>query len=357
MARSDYYNVLGVRKTADQDELKRAYRALAMKYHPDRNPDDVEAERRFHQISEAWEVLGDPQKRAQYDRLGPFYKPNGQPPTPDELGEYLSDAIGGIFGRSKNNQPGDDLRFTLVVELEEVLTGVEKEINVPRQATCTRCGGVGADPDGGRRDCEPCEGTGKATGRRLFRQSCARCDGRGWVIVKKCTACAGTCRAGSEERLKVKVPRGVATGQKLKVRAKGNDGLGDGAPGDLYVIVNVADHPLFGRRGPDLTCELPITFNEAALGAEVRVPTIEGTTTIRIPPGTSSGKILRLSGQGLPLPKKKEGRGDLHLQVVVEIPAALSPEQKAALERFAELTGAEAHPRRADFDRAVDSRG
>jgi len=353
----DYYNVLGVKKTADQDELKRAYRKLAMKYHPDRNPEDVEAERRFHEIAEAWEVLGDPQKRAQYDKLGPFFKANGQPPTPEELGEYFTDAIGGIFGRSKDNQPGEDLRFTLTVELEETLEGVDKEIAVPRQVTCTRCGGVGADPEGGRHDCESCAGTGKASGRRLFRQTCARCDGRGWVTVKKCENCDGSCRMGSEEHLKVKVPRGVATGQKLKVRGKGSDGLGDGAPGDLYVIVNVAEHALFARRGPDLTCELPITFNEAALGAEVRVPTLEGSTTIRIPPGTSSGKILRLSGQGLPIPKKKGKRGDLHLQVTVEIPATLSTEQKAALERFAELTDADAHPRRADFDRAVSQRG
>lgn len=357
MARKDYYNVLGVKKTADQDEVKRAYRALAKKYHPDRNPEDVEAERRFHEIAEAWEVLGDGQKRAQYDRLGPFYKANGQPPTPDELGEYFSDAIGGIFGRRKDNQPGDDLRFTLVVELEEVWTGAEKEISVPRQTTCTRCGGVGADPEGGRQDCGSCDGSGKASGRRLFRQGCARCDGRGWVTVKKCDNCGGSCRSGSEEHLKVKVPVGVATGQKLKVRGKGNDGLGDGSPGDLYVIVNVADHALFGRRGPDLTCELPITFDEAALGAEIRIPTLEGSTTIRVPAGTSSGKILRLSGKGLPLPKKKGSFGDLHLQVVVEIPATLSVQQKAALERFAELTGAEAHPRRADFDRAVSNRG
>ncbi len=357
MARRDYYNVLGVKKASSPDEIKRAFRALALKYHPDRNPDDVEAERRFREITEAWEVLGDPQKRAQYDRLGAFYKPNGQPPSPDELGEYFTEALGSIFGKRADNQPGEDLRYTLTLELEEVLTGGEHSISVPRQVACTRCGGDTADPDGGRKDCEPCEGSGKAVGRRLFRQTCARCDGRGFVVVKKCEKCEGSGRHGSEDVLKVKVPAGVATGQKLKLRGKGNEGFGDGAPGDLFVIVNIADHPLFSRRGADLICELPITFAEAALGAEVRVPTLEGATTIRVPAGTSSGKVLRLSGQGLPLPKQKGRRGDLHLQVVVEIPDQLSPQQREALLGFAELAGADAHPKRAEFDRSVLGRG
>lgn len=356
MARRDYYNTLGVKKTASQDELKRAYRALALKYHPDRNPEDVDAQRRFQEIAEAWEVLGDPQARATYDRLGPFFKANGQPPTPDELGEYLTDTIGGWFGKRGDNAPGEDIRYTLTVELEEVLTGVEKEVQVPRQCTCTRCGGEGADPDEGRRDCEPCEGTGKATGRRFLRQTCARCDGRGWVTIKKCTRCDGEGRHGSEDALKVKVPAGVATGQKLKVRGKGNDGHGDGTPGDLYVIVNVAEHELFQRRGPDLLCELPITFIEAALGAQVLIPTLSGSMKIRIPPGTSSGKILRLSGEGLPVPKQRDKRGDLHMQVGVEIPDALNADQRAALEEFDRRTGPEAHPRRAAFDAAVTGR-
>jgi len=355
VARRDYYNILGVKRNATPDDIKKAYRALAMKYHPDRNPDDIDAERRFREVLEAYETLSDPEQRVRFDRMGPLYKPNGAPPTPEEMGEILRELAGGLFGKRRRGEAGEDLRFTLTVSLEEVGTGAEKTLEVSRQITCKRCGGCSADPDGGRRECEPCGGSGRSPTRRLLRQECARCDGRGFIVVKKCTRCGGGGRHGVEDRLKVKVPRGVATGQKLKLRGRGNAPRGAAPAGDLFVVLNVAEHPLFRRRGADLICEVPVTYAEAVLGGEIAVPTLDGATTIRVPPATPSGKLLRLTGRGLPRADRK-GRGDLHLKVVVEIPAGLGPEQRGALERAIALLGADSHPRRSAFDAAVQER-
>ncbi len=353
MARRDYYNVLGVKKSASQDEIKRAFRTLAMKYHPDRNPDDVDAERRFREIAEAYEVLGDQEQRAKYDRLGPFFKPSGGPPTPEELQEFVAEALGGLFGRKPDHKPGEDLKYTLSLTLEEVSAGIDREITIARQRCCKHCNGEGADPKDGKRECEPCGGSGKSATRRWLRQSCARCDGRGFIVLKACDTCDGEGRHGSEDVLRVKVPAGVATGQKLKLRGQGNEGYGDGQPGDLYVVVNVSDHELFRRRGADLLCDLPVTFVEAATGADVCVPTLEGSATVRVPAGTNSGQVLRLSGRGLP---RKKGRGDLHMKVVIEVPPVLDSTQKEALKRYAHLTGPESHPLRAAFDLKVAER-
>lgn len=354
MAHRDYYNILGVKKTATSEEIKRAFRALALKYHPDRNPNDLEADRRFKEAVEAYETLSDPEKRARYDKLGPFYKPGGAPPTADELGEMLSEAFGGLFGKKPQDRPGEDLRYNLAVTLEEVAAGVERLIEVPRQVQCRRCEGSGAHPEGGKQPCEACEGSGRSPTRRFLRTACARCDGKGFITVKACDRCSGAGRSGSEERLRVRVPAGVATGQKLKVGRKGNDGYGTGAPGDLYVIVQVSEHPVFRRRGADLLCDVPVPFSQAALGAEVRVPTLDGATTVRVPPGTASGKTLRLSGRGLPKLDER-GRGDLHLRVQVEVPAKLSAEQRSLLERYDALVDEASHPLAAALRRAADS--
>ncbi|MCB9762299.1 MAG: molecular chaperone DnaJ [Alphaproteobacteria bacterium] len=352
MARRDYYNILGVKRSATPEEIKKAFRGLALRYHPDRNPDDLDAERRFREIVEAYECLSDPEKRAMYDRMGPFYKPDGRPLTPDELGELVTDALGSLFGKKPDDRPGEDLRYTLTVTLEEVGEGVERTIVVPRQVRCGRCKATGAHPDGGRQPCDACEGSGKSPTRRIFRTSCARCDGRGYILVKACDRCGGEGRHGSEEHLKVRVPPGVATGQKLKLRHKGNDGHGAGVPGDLLVLIEVAEHGLFRRRGADLLCEVPVSFPEAALGARVRVPTLTGPTTILVPPGTPSGKILRLTGRGLPRLDRK-GRGDLHLRVLVEIPSRLSAQQRAAVESLSDLTDERSHPLRAAYLEAI----
>lgn len=354
MPRKDYYNTLEIGRDATGDEIKKAYRKLALQYHPDRNPDDVDAASRFRDATEAYQVLSDAEERLKFDRLGPLYRPDGRPPSPEELQEMLSDMVGGLFRRKRSQQQGEDLRTTLTVELEDVARGADRQLRVPRNVRCKRCGTTGADPDGGRKPCDGCEGTGKASGRRVFRQSCARCDGRGFVVIKRCKVCEGKGLHGSEDRLKVKVPKGVATGQKLKLHGRGHEGLANGTSGDLYVVVSVAEHPLFRRRGADLVCDLPLSYAEATLGAEVTVPLLGARTTIKVPPGTPSGRVLRLPGRGLPRPDG--ALGDLHLKVEIEVPPRLDPAQTDALRRFEALTGSAVHPEREAFDRVLQER-
>lgn len=352
MAHRDYYNVLGVGRRATQDEIKKAYRGLAMRFHPDRNP-SPDAEQRFKDIAEAYAVLSNPEERARYDRLGPLYTHDGRPPRPEDVNEVLGTLFGGFF-RRRNEERGDDLRYTIALTLEDVARGLDRTIVVPRRVRCATCSGDGAHPDGGKQSCEICSGSGRATGRRLFRTRCYHCDGAGYTVTRSCERCDGEGRVGVEDSLVVKVPKGVATGQKLKLAGKGDDSPGSGEAGDLFVIVNVAEHALFRRRGNDLLVELPLTFAEAAIGADVDVPTLEGLTTIRIPAGTQPGKIFRLSGRGMPR-VGRGGPGDLHIQVQIEIPTALSEPERAALAQWSRDLG-ERHPLRAAFAEAVDAR-
>lgn len=358
MARRDYYTVLGVSRTASADEIRRAFRQLALKYHPDRNPGDADAERKFREVAEAWDTLGDPEKRQRYDTLGPLYTPSGRPPSPDELNEVLRDAFNGLFRRRRPEGPGEDLKYTLVLSLEDAAKGVERSLTVGRTVRCRDCDGSG-DAREGRTPCAVCGGSGKSAARRLFRTECPQCDGKGYKPTARCERCGGEKRHPQEETLKVKVPPGVATGQKLKLRGKGNDpvpvvGVSPGPAGDLYVIVNVEEHPLFRRRGPDLLCEVPITYAEAALGAELVVPTLDGTTTIRVPPGTQPGKSFRLAGRGMP--GDGGAKGDLHVRVQVEVPATLDEEARRLLQAFAERTGTGGHPARKAYHDAVRGR-
>ena len=364
MARRDYYAVLGIKRNAGPDEIRKAFRALALQFHPDRNPGDHEAERRFREVAEAWEVLGDTEQRSRYDRLGPLYTPTGRPPSTDELNDILREALGGLFRRKRPGGAGEDLRHTLSVSLEEVATGCERTLEVPRVLRCKACDASG-DAKDGRTPCGPCEGSGKSATRRLFRSDCASCGGKGYVPSRKCDRCGGEGRHSVEERLKVKVPPGVATGQKLKLKQKGNEpSLAGGSPGgpagDLYVLVSVEDHTFFRRRGADLLCEVPMSFAEAALGADLEVPTLEGRTTIRIPVGTPSGKTFRLAGRGLPGVGADRGnggpRGDLHVKVVIEVPPALTPEQRKMIAALAERLGPVDHPRRRAWEDALQSR-
>lgn len=359
MARRDYYAVLGVRRNASTDDIRKAFRTLALKHHPDRNAGDADAVRQFREVAEAWEVLGDAERRARYDRLGPLYTPSGRPPNADELNEILRETLGGLFRRRRPGGAGEDLRHTLTVTLEEASVGCERTILVTRVVRCKPCDGSG-DATEGRRPCEPCGGTGRSPTRRLFRSDCAQCGGKGYVAVQKCDRCGGDGRHPIEDRLKVKVPPGVATGQKLKLREKGSEpsvpaGTASGVAGDLYVLVNVDNHALFRRRGADLLTEVPVTFSEAALGSDLQVPTLSGTTTIRIPPGTPSGKTFRLAGRGLPA-LDGGARGDLHVKVILEVPPALTAEQRAALASFAERLGPDAHPRRRAWDESMRGR-
>ena len=353
MATRDLYNILGISKSASPDEVKKAYRSLARRWHPDKNPDDAKAAARFKDINEAYRTLSDPEKRRRYDRLGPLYTEDGRPPKPEDVNEVVSNVFNNIFGRNKG-QKGEDLRYTISLTLEEVAKGIDKEVTVPRFVSCNSCGGDGADPDGGKEKCKVCSGSGKGTGR-LFRTSCYHCGGQGFTVAKRCATCGGDGRKGLEDTLKVKVPKGVATGQKLKVAHKGNASRGSGDAGDLFVIVSVADHDLFRRRGDDLLVDLPLTFEELALGADVTIPTIEGSTSIRIPAGSAPGKVLRLGGRGLPR-LGLGSRGDLHVQLVLEVPTGLSAEQREALRTWSTALPPTAHPRRDVFDRAVEER-
>lgn len=359
MARKDYYTVLGVKKNASPEDIKRAFRALALKYHPDRNPDDAEAERNFREVAEAWQVLGDPETRARFDRMGPLFTPSGRPPRPDELNELLMDAFNGLLGRRRPGARGEDLRYTLAISLEQAASGVEAPLTITRVIRCRTCSGSGDAPDD-RTPCDACGGTGKSPTRRFLRTDCPRCDGKGYKPKAKCTTCGGEGRRPNEEQLRIKVPSGVATGQKIRLKGKGNDGTGNGVvspgePGDLYVLVNVEDHPLFRRRGTDLVCDVPITFAEAALGADVVVPTLDGQTTLRVAPGTPSGKALRVPGRGLPA-VKGGGRGDLHVRLVVEVPEKLDDAARAALQAWAERAGLGHHPQKRAWLEALQAR-
>ncbi len=348
----DYYNVLGISRNATQDEVKKAYRGLARRWHPDRNPGDPRAAQRFRDITEAYRTLSDPDKRRRYDRLGPLYREDGSPPRPEELNQVVNSIFGGIFGR-RQTRKGDDLRYTISLTLEEVARGIEKRIVVPRKIRCSSCEGLGARPED-RKRCEVCGGSGKANAR-IFRSGCYHCDSRGFVPERPCPRCDGEGRIAIEDPILVKVPPGVAAGQKLKLASKGDEPDGPGPAGDLYVVVSVAEHPLFRRRGDDLLVELPLRFDELILGAEVDVPTLEGSTTIRIPAGSPPGKVLRLAGRGLPR-ISRSGRGDLHFKIELELPAGIDPLQRRAIEALRDTLPPEAHPRRQAFDRATEER-
>lgn len=353
MPQRDYYNVLGVQRTATPDEIKRAYRALAMRFHPDRNQGDEVAELRFKDISEAYRVLSDAAERERYDKLGPLYTEDGRPPSTDDVSGVMSRVWDNIFRRKRSTQ-GEDLRYTITIDLEEVAAGGQREIVVPRQVRCPTCDGFGASGEG-RVLCGICKGSGKSTGNRLFRSACYHCSGEGYVVEIPCGQCGGERRVGREDHLKLRVPPGVATGQKLKLTAKGNESEDRGKPGDLFVIVNVTDHPVFRRRGADLVVELPLTIAEAAAGADIKVPTLDGTTTIRIPPGTESGRIFRLAGRGLPK-LGRTGNGDLHLEATLEVPRELSDSERERLLAWVSSLPQARHPRRAAFDGIVEDR-
>jgi molecular chaperone DnaJ len=353
VAYRDLYNVLGVSRGASQDEIKKAYRALAKQWHPDRTGGDEAAAQRFKDITLAYRTLSDADERARYDRLGPLYTPDGKPPRPEDLEETVQGLVGRFFGRGKPPR-GEDLRYTLTVTLEEVAAGATRTLTVPRKARCGTCGGDGADPDGGKQVCDVCNGTGRSKGR-LIRATCYHCDGAGFTITRACPTCGGDGVVATEDRVQVRIPPGVASGQKLKLAGKGDAPRGPGEEGDLYVVVNVVEHDLFRRRGADLLVDLPLTFVEIALGADVDVPTLDGRTTIRVPAGTPPGRIFRLSGRGLPQVGGGP-RGDIHLQVQVEVPEALGASQREALAAWADALPPEAHPDRRAFDDAVRAR-
>ena len=358
MEKRDYYEVLGVGREAGADELRSAYRKLAHQYHPDKNPGDKQAEERFKEASEAYEVLSDPDKRARYDRFG---HANGRPPFEDfgfgaaTINDIFGDIFGDMFGgsrRARARSRGSDLRYHLEVSFEEAAFGAAARIEIPRPARCEACKGSGARAGTSPRACPTCGGSGEirlTQGFFSMARTCHHCGGTGKVIPDKCPDCGGAGMRRERATVEVKVPPGVDTGTRLKLSGEGEPPPGPGGQaGDLYVVLQVREHPIFRREDTEVLCDVPISFTQAALGAQVEVPTLDGPVRMKIPAGTQSGKTFRLRGRGVPA-LSGGGRGDQHVRVLVETPSRLSKEQRELLERFAALSGEETQPQASSF--------
>lgn len=345
MSKRDYYEVLGVDRSADDKEIKKAYRRLAMKYHPDRNPDDSEAEEKFKEATEAYEILSDDQKKAAYDQYGHAgVDPNagggagfGSGGFSDIFGDVFGDIFGGGGGggRSRSSR-GSDLRYNLELDLEDAVRGKTVKIRVPTQVKCNPCGGTGAAKGSKPETCGTCHGAGQVRMQQGFfsvQQTCPHCRGRGTIIKDPCSSCHGTGVQEEQKTLSVKVPPGVDTGDRIRLSGEGEAGAQGGPSGDLYVQVTVKDHPIFVRDGRNLYCDVPITFVDAALGGELEVPTLDGRVKLKIPAETQSGKMFRLRGKGVE-PVRGGPAGDLMCRVVVETPVNLSKKQKDLLREF-----------------------
>ncbi len=345
MAKRDYYEVLEVAKTASEAEIKKAYRRLAMKYHPDRNPGDATAEDSFKEAKEAYEMLSDPQKRAAYDQFGHAGVNQQQSGAGMDPGEAFGDIFGEVFGdifgggrRGGGRQVfrGADLRYELELDLEQAVFGHNSEIDITTLVECDPCGGNGAAKGTTPTRCATCGGTGQVRIQQGFfavQQPCNRCKGRGMIIESPCDGCYGQGRVRKSRTLQVKIPAGVDTGDRIRLSGEGEAGRNGGPSGDLYVEVAVRKHAIFERDGADLSCEVPVTFTTAALGGEVEVPTLEGSAKIKVPAETQSGRMFRLRDQGV-RPVRGGSRGDLYCRVVIETPVNLSSEQKDLLRQF-----------------------
>ncbi len=348
MAKRDYYEVLGVARNASDAELKRAYRRLAMKYHPDRNPDDAEAEERFKEAKEAYDVLSDSRKRAAYDQFGHAGIDPSAAPGGGGFGatagfrDIFDEVFGDIFGTAGREggrvYRGADLRYELSLSLEEAVAGTTARIQIPTHVPCDHCRGSGARPGSAPSACPTCQGAGQVRVQQGFfsiQQTCPRCRGSGQVITDPCPRCRGEGRVRERKTLSVKVPAGVDTGDRIRLAGEGEPGQHGGPPGDLYVEISVREHPIFSRDGDHLFCEVPIGFATAALGGELEVPTLDGRVNLKIPPGTQTGKLFRLRGKGV-RSVRGAGTGDLICRVVIETPVHLNRKQKELLQAFDE---------------------
>lgn len=369
----DYYEVLGVEKHASDSEIKKAYRKLAMKYHPDQNPGDKTAEEKFKEVNEAYEVLSDADKKARYDQFGfagvdpnfaggnPFQggNPFGGFGGFGDLGDIFGDFFGGFGGgtQQRRNSPtkGQNVAAAVEITFEEAAFGTEKEVNVSRIKTCDTCGGNGCAKGTSPETCTYCNGTGTVRSTRqtafgTFTQqaACPQCGGTGQTIKSPCPTCKGKGKVRNNKKLTVKIPAGIDDGQSVRVRNEGNAGSNGGPNGDLLVSVRVMPHALFQRDGSNVLCEMPITFSQAALGAEIEVPTLDGKVRYTVPEGTQTGTTFRLRGKGIPYVGYKT-RGDQYVTVVVETPTKLSKEQKELLRKFSESVGDDAQPKRKGF--------
>jgi len=352
-SRPDPYATLGVDKKASADEIKKAYRKLARQYHPDRNPGDKKAEERFKEISQAHDILGDPDKRKDYDRAsGPFGfgGAGGPPPGGFDVGGFgdiLSNLFGGAAGgragggaRGRTQgQPGRDLETEVRLSFEQAVDGAQVPLAVPTSTQCTTCHGTGAKPGTSPRVCPQCQGRGvEAEGQGLFSisQPCTRCGGAGTVIDEPCPTCEGAGSTRTVKKLRVNIPAGVRDSSRIKLAGKGEPGRRGGPPGDLYVVTRVSESPIFKRKGDHLEVEVPLTIPEAIRGATIEVPTLHGTKKLRVPAGTKHGTVQRLRGEGPPLLNAK-GRGDIHYRFVIDVPATLSEEQKEAVDELSKV--------------------
>ena len=348
MSKRDYYEVLNVARNASEAEVKQAYRRLAMKLHPDRNPGDQVAEERFKEAKEAYEVLSDSRKRTAYDQFGHAGVDGTAGGGFGGFGEAadLGDIFGGVFrdifggmrgGGGGQNYRGADLRYTLDLTLEEAVFGTTAKIRVPTLVSCATCAGSGAKPGTKPTTCPTCRGAGQVRMQQGFfsiQQACPRCQGRGTIIPDPCETCRGSGRIEEQKTLSVKVPAGVDNGDRIRLTGEGEVGEHGGSPGDLYVQIQVKPHPIFTREDNDLYCEVPIGFHAAALGGELEVPTLDGRLSLKIPPETQTSKVFRLRGKGVK-PVRGGPTGDLLCRIVVETPVNLTREQKELLEKFA----------------------
>jgi molecular chaperone DnaJ len=366
----DYYDVLGVGRDASADDLKKAYRRRALENHPDKNPDDREgAEERFKEVSEAYQVLADPERRTRYDRFGHAAFEDGAgfggfgAGFPGGLDDILGDLFGDFFGTARTRggrgggRRGDDLQYTLTLAFEEAARGCERTLRFPRHETCVTCGGDGARAGSAPSRCGACRGSGQIRLQQGFfsiAKTCGQCGGRGTVILDPCEGCQGAGLTRQEHTVNVKIPPGVDDGSRLRLRNEGEGGSGGGQPGDLYVLIQVAEHAMFRRDGTHVLCDVPISFVQAALGTEIEVPTLDGKTKVKIPAGTQAGQVVRLRGLGI-RDLNGFGTGDQLVRVHVETPRKLTARQRAILEEFARESGEDVHPQTKSFLEKVKS--
>ena len=354
MAKKDYYEVLGVKRDASEDELKKAYRKLAMKWHPDRNPDNPKAEEHFKEAKEAYEILTNSQKRAAYDQFGHA----GVDPSAggaagagagfggfgDAFGDIFGDIFGGAGGGGGRGRStvyrGADLRYNLEISLEEAARGTETRIRIPAMEECETCHGSGAKPGTKPTTCTTCSGHGQVRMQQGFfsiQQTCPRCQGTGKMVANPCGTCSGSGRVKKHKTLAVKIPAGVDEGDRIRLSGEGEAGVNGGPTGDLYVVIQIKQHSVFTRDHNDLHCEMPISFTTAALGGEIEIPTLDGYAKIKIPAETQSGKVFRLRGKGIK-GVRSTAHGDLMCHVIVETPVSLTSRQKELLQEFESIS-------------------
>jgi molecular chaperone DnaJ len=360
MAKADYYEILGVSRDATESELKSSYRKLAHKFHPDKNPGDQGAEEQFKKASEAYSVLSDAQKRAQYDRFGHAGMGGEDFSHNINIQDIFGDIFGEFFGASSqgrrrgNEERGLDLRYELNIKFEEAAFGTEKEIKIKRREACATCDGLGAKPGTKKESCVSCQGRGEIRMQKGFfaiAQTCPSCNGQGTRIIDPCTSCRGSGRQQVARTIKVKVPAGIEEGVQMRYVGEGEGGVKGGGAGDLYVAITIEPHPIFERDARNILCEIPISFVTAALGAKIDVPTLDGKVSMNIPAGTQTGAIFRLKEKGIVQMRngRDSKRGDQLVRVKVEVPKKLSPRQKEILEEFADISLDECHPENKGF--------